>query len=272
MGEITRKPKEYEVECEICGTWFTAQKSNRKYCDKCQKNSEKERYYIERSIELNKWKMGDDYVGVDIPCPICGKLFTVPKKYKERQYLCCSYECRQIYKEKEKTNPVHITPKKNIDLETFTCLQCGKEFQGRAGRKFCSNACFGLYSKEHNTKISTVERVQGDIKRICKVCGKEFIVHKDKPTYLSDLPNCCSKECIRACCKKAGSKRAQQTSNKRQSEMNEKYKIDGLCGYCKTSYKDCERMQSNFRVIPKGARFNNNGKIISCPKFSEIRK
>ena len=51
-----------------------------------------------------------------------------------------------------------------------------------------------------------------------------------------------------------------------QKKLDDYIKENGCCGICTTSYKDCERMQSEFRVIPKGARYVNS-KIVQCPKF-----
>lgn len=40
-----------------------------------------------------------------------------------------------------------------------------------------------------------------------------------------------------------------------------------ICAVCRVSNKDCERVQSDFVIIPEGARFNKNGKISECPNF-----
>ena len=51
-----------------------------------------------------------------------------------------------------------------------------------------------------------------------------------------------------------------------KKQLDDYIKENGCCGICTTSYKDCERMQSEFRVIPKGAKYVNS-KIVQCPKF-----
>ena len=43
-----------------------------------------------------------------------------------------------------------------------------------------------------------------------------------------------------------------------------------LCASCKTPYASCERMQSEFRIIPKGAHYDENGVLVSCPKYKGI--
>ena len=40
-----------------------------------------------------------------------------------------------------------------------------------------------------------------------------------------------------------------------------------ICYLCRVKNKDCERIQSDFVIIPEGARFNKNGKICECPNF-----
>lgn len=42
---------------------------------------------------------------------------------------------------------------------------------------------------------------------------------------------------------------------------------NGLCSVCTTSYTKCERMQTEFRVPPKGVWYKNS-KVIRCPKFA----
>ena len=55
----------------------------------------------------------------------------------------------------------------------------------------------------------------------------------------------------------------------RCQEMKEQKYIEenGLCSICRTSYKDCERMSSNYTASPKGSVFRGN-LVIKCPKFS----
>lgn len=258
-----------QKECEICGVWFEAVRSDRKYCDKCQKNSGKAEGYIKRAIVYSKNRLDEDYNPVDLECPICGKTFTVPKKFRSRDYLCCSYECREKYKEIEKAERAAERQAKLDLLPTIKCMQCGKEFKAKPDRKFCSQACSIEYSRENAPR--TLERAQGDIERTCKVCGKKFMVHKDKPTPIKYLAKCCSQECKNVLAKKgiykSNAMREEMAKKYEEQRRQKEYAANGLCAYCRTSYKDCERMQSNFRIIPKGARFNNNGKIIECPKF-----
>ena len=58
------------------------------------------------------------------------------------------------------------------------CKQCGKEFNGRKERKFCSRKCRGEYRTKTKTFIQK-----------CKWCGKEFRTSKLRPQKF------CSKSC-----------------------------------------------------------------------------
>lgn len=54
---------------------------------------------------------------------------------------------------------------------------------------------------------------------------------------------------------------------KRSSKEQKYIEENGLCSICRTSYKDCERMSSNYTASPKGSVFRGN-LVIKCPKFS----
>lgn len=60
------------------------------------------------------------------------------------------------------------------------CEVCGKEYQGTKIQRFCSSACKAKFRRDSGAD---------DIKRICPICGKEFMTERFKPnTY-------CSKKC-----------------------------------------------------------------------------
>ena len=195
-------------------------------------------------------------------CSECGREFQIPKKWAERVDIFCSPRCRSSFRMS------HQYPRFKKKQAISTCKFCGKEFEGN--RVFCSQECLKKYQEEKDKN----EKVVGDITLTCKVCGKAFVVHKDKPVFPDTLPKCCSAECRKEASRLGGQKGARVThanNVKRREERSDtkkrEYLTNGLCAYCKTSYADCERMQTEFRVIPKGARFNRAGKIIECPKF-----
>lgn len=84
-----------------------------------------------------------------------------------------------------------------------TCEQCGKEFEGRSYRKYCSKEC--SWEAKKKTKILVK----------CAECGKEEYVspHRAK-NYV-----CCSKEC------------QAKYNSKKQSQ-----KIKCICPVCKTEF------------------------------------
>ena len=60
-----------------------------------------------------------------------------------------------------------------------------------------------------------------------------------------------------------------EKQKKQAEEKLQKYiQKNGLCSICKTSYVDCERMQSNFRCYTKGSSCKGN-LVIKCPKFTK---
>ncbi len=262
--------KMYELECEVCGTFFESPRSNTKYCPKCRRNSSKAQRIINKNVAMNKYKMGYAYDAVEYHCSYCDKFVKMgPRKLRNRCWFC-NDGCKEKYeaevkerlKESRASMPVKVKPMvKNV------CKYCGKEFEDNKKRVYCSRDC--------QTKGQTkYERVSGDITCTCKGCGKKFMIHSDKPISVPSLPKVCSEECrkkVNAEGTRLAAERKQYWADlqtKLDDEKKQKeYEQNGLCGYCKTPYKKCERMQSNFRIIPKGAKFNMNGKIISCPKF-----
>lgn len=62
----------------------------------------------------------------------------------------------------------------------FTCLNCGKDFIGECGSKYCCNACKSAYRRKQN---------KDSVERTCVVCGKSFMVNKYSKS------KCCSRHC-----------------------------------------------------------------------------
>jgi len=59
------------------------------------------------------------------------------------------------------------------------CEVCGKEYQGTKIQRFCSGACKAKFRRDSGAD---------DIKRICPICGKEFMTERFKPnTYCSKI-------------------------------------------------------------------------------------
>ncbi len=71
---------------------------------------------------------------------------------------------------------------KNYSRQSKVCGWCGKEYQGLATQKYCSNEC--AYNKHYSAK----KKINGGrMTKTCKNCGKEFQgIHNQ---------HLCSKEC-----------------------------------------------------------------------------
>lgn len=256
---------EIEKECEICGTWFIAKRSNRKYCDECQKNSAKARAKLNRSVENLKQTTGyyDQYVPKY--CSECKQYIKMVPRTMKHHIMYCGEDCKNKARERASRN--RWTPTKSVPKTKCPC--CKREFDNPGFKKiYCCNEC--------RLKDRAREKVIGDVTLTCEVCGKQFVSHRNRPTYVNALPRTCSKECVRELCRRAGIKgyeisQSKTEGERKKRELEKLYNENGLCGYCKTPYKNCERMESNFRIIPEGARFNDKGKIIVCPKFTEVK-
>lgn len=258
----------YSIECEICGVFFEAQRSTRKYCDKCQKHSDRKKRTMDSYVSRSKCYLGYYDEPVEKKCSKCGEfLKVVPRRISNRIMYC--ENCKKILAEEKEQTPkaprIRYCNYNNRPPQS-TCPVCGKKYDNPNFKKaYCSDEC---RTKHHGE----IKKWIGDITCTCKNCGKEFTIHKDK--YIYKLPVACSDECRKEINKAATTARAieKRKNNKAQLKyerikQQKLFKENGLCAYCKTPYKDCERMQTNFRVIPKGAKFNMDGKIIKCPKF-----
>lgn len=259
-----------EKICEACGVYYTPTSPTQKYCPACGKNGGRIRSKIERRI--SHLVKEDHYYNPTIytmHCETCGKEYrstslqrkfcskTCRLTYEKKQLVCtncgkhlidvfpeipdselnhrnhfCSETCKQEYKQK-------------VNLERYgikTCLQCGKTYSS-SNEKFCSKTCMLTYRKAHKT------------------------VHthpiKQKPPISPSLQ---TQKALQAFREK---QKHQIPAAQRKQKQQEAYiHENGLCSICKTPYQDCERMTSGFRIIPKGAHYDANGKIKTCPKYT----
>lgn len=160
------------------------------------------------------------------------------------------------------------------------CSWCGKEFI-RATGTFCSQNCSREAQKNGWDSGSKKEPELRYITKIevCSCCGKR--VEKEYLTLPPVTDNWyCSEECKERH-KELHVKRAMQASLEDviRAKYKKKYPNNDkkaqkpvpcekqLCESCKTPYKECERMQSSFRILPEGAHYNNKGILTVCPKY-----
>lgn len=67
--------------------------------------------------------------------------------------------------------------------EVRLCVQCGSKLVGRAGKKFCDDACRSLHNyEENNTSINYVRNVLNTLRRNRRILEK--LVPEGKPTRI----------------------------------------------------------------------------------------
>ena len=218
-------------------------------------------------------------------CRYCGDpLKDMPVTEERWTVDYCSAECmeKDRWRIAEKTGNVGC------------CENCGKRYI-KGGQYFCSMACMREAIGKGWRSPKLTERWDGEpdrkktVTRIeeCLFCGKQ-----EERSYPLPLPgffpdHFCSDGC-RARYEKAQAMEQESVTDmirakgrqreaflKRKKGMEETpgaaQKEPGpakqLCSDCQVSYKDCERMSSGFRVIPKGAHYDSNGILVECPRY-----
>lgn len=285
-----------EKSCECCGVYFIPSRSSQKYCPECsakpwkvqQVNRAIARNYAiygrpgrngdpefppaicgscgEEFTHYGLWYKGKlfctarckmDYISSHTYCAQCGRRMSdVGKREKllpGYHVWFCSDECHEQYRldSARKKGTINI------------CPHCGKEFLAR--RKYCSDECKFAESQKRNFARQKIQVV-----KICQYCKKEYVGSGEK--Y-------CSSSCSTNATKTTRAKLAPRQKktvktipvkkkNKQISSVEkEKTTCINLCSTCRTSYAKCERMRSNFMLLPDGAKMDGS-QIVSCPKFS----
>ena len=190
-------------------------------------------------------------------CKNCGKEYLS----KKEETSFCSRQCAQEARKRGWTSP-YVDSKPAY----VKCAYCGttvemtrSEYNTIDKKNYCCKNCKPKVDDD-NYYIHT---------QTCIICNKLrqqksiYPIKGDfKPYYV------CSDECARKY--KLIKQRKKQLENKLMNPVPPKPRSKNgisLCSTCKTSYKDCERMQSEFRIIPKGAKYNSHGRIVTCPKY-----
>lgn len=150
---------------------------------------------------------------------------------------------------------------------TFICRQCGEEFLNKGHKKtFCSRGCYLANIQATRAIGHTVPY---------RVCGKPVKVNYN-PTTAKMQRKAATVWCS-ACSQKdfeeAAKARKLRENECKAAEMKAgeakeaKFLMEnGLCTVCTTSYTKCERMQTGFRVSPKGVQYRDS-KVVCCSKF-----
>ena len=266
------EPKIIEVECELCHKKIkTTKKLLFKFEDR--ENTE-HRFCSRKCLDTAHEKYNKEQVWPHIVpsmCLCCGKSLTDSDFFNgvDQKTAFCSKECHDKYM------GIHI------------CENCGKEFKRDGEAHFCSKECHIEAQKKKKQK-----RLASFITKECEYCKKPFSAPSDSDKHF------CSKECYMAAIKggwksertlrwqaniKKNQEQRQQEREKAKRERKEKIQAERykphkleegeqLCATCNVSYKDCERMQTNFRVLPKGAHYNDKGVLTVCPKYKPYNK
>ena len=262
-----QKTKKIQNVCKECGKIFISYLQPKNYCSK---------------------QCGEKYRIKHTTCAYCGKLMTKTEDIRDMmgKPWFCSHEC-----EENKKWEIAIQ-----DGKVNTCPNCGKEFIKKG--TYCSQGCYQEFMRK---KKAETERRKAAGLKLCPVCWKEFsgneiccsseCLQKKKEAEPHAMRKCstCGKVfscpvsdmasveysfCSLECEKKfsdiiARKEKLKKEKQKKQAEEKlQKYiQKNGLCSICKTSYVDCERMQSGFRCYPKGSSCKGN-LVIKCPKFT----
>ena len=158
------------------------------------------------------------------------------------------------------------------------CEYCGKEFinKKKEGGYFCCNDCYRAAVKEgwRSPKKPQVSNVIRNC--TCVVCGRTVEMECDPDNLVSAFGFTCSDECRKKYDELKSLKTKKATKPVVQKRTEIKKDLDSittaLCADCRVSYKDCVRMQTQFRVLPKGAHYNNKGVLVICPDYLPPRR
>ena len=253
------EPEVIECTCCECGKKYkTIPKLLIKYTEDKTRWGETTRIFCSPSCKKAYRKR---YLKNTQVCKYCGEplkdkpFYDPDTDYTDNQY--CSQEHKDLYKRKvaEEMGMVRI------------CQNCGKEFIRKDGY-FCSQKCSREAQKNGWVSPSRIEPKKFVHYFTCPVCGLQYERHSNMQQppaeVYSERP--CSEECKEKYRTKQKEKKQQKLSTARAKKVANK-PSENLCATCKVSYKDCERMQSNFRILPKGAHYDKKGMLVVCPKY-----
>ena len=298
-----------ERECQICGAFFTTSNPRRIYCDSCSAHSTQKQREYAKAYRENQQRMYEPKI-IEETCHQCGKKFktiyklliTASDNYGKN--IFCTVECKEKFREEHtvcawcgkslngniRYNPNNFHPqycseeckeKARFDIARKNgwvrkCVHCGKEFIRKDPAYFCSQACYNIARKEgwkSPKQKEDPDRIFVDVVCTCAVCKKSVTLNvkqSELDRFTMDMVGPFATK-IFTCSKKCKSIYLAHQKQKAAIQQQKKEKpTEPLCMTCKTSYKKCERLQSDFRILPKGAHYGSGemaGKVVSCPKF-----
>ena len=140
---------------------------------------------------------------------------------------------------------------------------------------FCSADCSraaikaGWKSPAAIERKAAEERAKVHVEVMCAECGSKFIkTYKNEVAAMQEQRMGIKHYCSRSCQKISQNKERELAKSLKQASVTaQTFPTKSLCASCKVCYKDCERMTSDFRISPKGAKYDSNGVLIECPKY-----
>jgi len=186
------------VICQWCGKIFSVyasriERGGGKFCSQ-QCYSE----YLREAKKGEKnpsWKEKKKCI-----CAQCKKEFFVNQWEINKGRKFCSRECYAIYRSKHYKR--EKAPAWKGGKIKCICKECGREFYvdpnvKKKGRGiFCSRSCQGKYIASHWLTPMNIRKKNKRIRKICKECGKEFLVPPSQKDHVF-----CSRECYYKWCK-----------------------------------------------------------------------
>jgi predicted nucleic acid-binding Zn ribbon protein len=282
-------------ECEACGKYFEPTNPLQKYCEDCRGDGYRIRKRYDHYIAKSKHYAQEISPKIHTrTCTICGKEFKTTYDYHTcsdkcqhelmKNRLVCTYcgrNLREAYAEQSLTIPdseiykhkhfCNASCEKTYLDETCPeriCKNCGKPYRNK-NKIFCNRACQTEYLQNHKDVVPKRQPApKHEFTYMCVVCKK---IHTGTPYYRHIIPSrdniCACSICSEECMKTYKKLTKRQEEKDREKRLAEYIQENGMCGICRTPYSKCERMTSEFRVIPEGARYIDS-KIQVCPKFT----
>lgn len=186
-------------------------------------------------------------------CKFCGKEFPNPTLTKQ----FCNSQCQHAWQK--------MTAQRK-PLVKCTCVWCGNEFEKKQNqnKKFCSRDCSAAYQKDIYQKIKDADDQGMSIDDLAKINPDAARLKASRMEAARKRNEIAQRTKADREAEKGEELRAQKAEER--AKRDNFIKKHGLCSICKTPYKECERMQTNFRVKPQNASYKN-GLIMKCDKF-----
>lgn len=258
-----KEPEPQEYVCDVCGKTFLTIPKLLFHVSRDSSHDGKVHIFCSRNHK-------DEYIREHSKCLYCGKPLKGNLFFNPRTQHANTRFCNQDCKDK------FDYERQKILGNVKKCEFCGKEFIRSTGY-FCCTDCYVNAAKQgwkspaiKKRKAEKKEKENRSCKRIkrimiCNCCQKRTILEGTEKEIRSIHPE----DWICENCRKKGRKKEQMKTVKKETKTIQNSTKDAtqICATCRTSYTNCERMRSNFRIIPKGAKFNEKGILIECPKY-----